>query len=340
MAKKIILTGINGSYDKLHIGHLVGAFFPLVELQKSNPTSTVMGFIADLHGLTQQTPVPSYNVELMKHLLACGLNYKKAIIWNQSEVPQHCELAWIMECYTTVGELMRMTQYKDKSQKYIMPNGTNKIPTGILMYPCLMAADILLYDANVVPVGNDQGQHIELCRNIAERFNNKYGKVFTIPTGVISKESGVIYSLNDPTHKMSKSSPEGCIWCLDSKDVVEKKIKKALTDNYNKVHYDKVKQPGISNLMVIYSEYSGLYGGKKISLSQIEEKYKNIENYGVFKKDVIDLVNEKLEIFQKSYKTWDKKWSTVQKILKTNAEKCRKIASKKIEKVYKVLGLR
>jgi tryptophanyl-tRNA synthetase len=191
-----------------------------------------------------------------------------------------------------------MTQYKDKSVRLNKAgNGTDSIPTGLLVYPPLMAADILLYDTDLVPVGKDQKQHVELTRNIAERFNNKYGNTFTIPDVYMTESNPEIKDLQDPTKKMSKSdlSEKASIFLNDTKEQVEKKIKVALTDCLNKVKFDKVNQPAVSNLMLIYSSLSGM------SIKDMEVKYANIANYGEFKKDLADVINTFLEQFQKKY---------------------------------------
>jgi tryptophanyl-tRNA synthetase len=228
-----------------------------------------------------------------------------------------------------------MTQFKDKSVKFSKANGTSSIPTGLLVYPPLMAADILLYDADFVPVGIDQKQHVELTRNLAERFNNKYGKVFKIPSPKILKESAKIFDLQNPTKKMSKSSANqnGVLYLNDSPEAITKKIKTALTDNFNCVKYDIEKQPAISNLITIYSILTGL------SFSQIEKKFKNIKNYGEFKNDLIKVALEWFGNFNKNFIKAEKNYSTLFKIVSDNAKKCQKIAGKKVETVYKKIGL-
>jgi tryptophanyl-tRNA synthetase len=267
--------------------------------------------------------------------IACGIDLNKTKMFFQSDVSAHPQLSWLLTCQTTIGELNRMTQFKDKSQKSAQ-NGTDYIPTGLLVYPPLMAADILLYDANFVPVGADQKQHLELTRDVAIRFNNKFGKTFTIPEPHISTVGAKIQDLKTPSKKMSKSSadPSGVIFLLDDPELAHKKIMTALTDNLNKVKFDPKTQPGISNLITIASCLT------KKDIKEIEKKYSNIKNYGEFKRDIADGIKELLIKFQARYKKAQNEQDKIlDKIAKITVE-CNKISQKKLSLVYDRMGIR
>jgi tryptophanyl-tRNA synthetase len=233
-----------------------------------------------------------------------------------------------------MGELNRMTQFKDKSARFTLSNGTTMIPTGIFMYPVLMAADILLYDADFIPVGADQKQHTELTRNIGIRMNKKYGNLFNIPEPLITKYGARIMDLLDPTIKMSKSNlnEKGTIFLLDNPGEAYKKIMGAKTDSLNSVNYDLEKQPGISNLLTIYSCISNL------SIPNLVQKYKN-KNYGEFKKDLAQIISEFLAGFQSKYKKNISNKNALNKILNQNTKKCITLTNNKLAKVYKAIGL-
>ena len=260
--------------------------------------------------------------------MACGLDPKKVHIFIQSEVPAHAELGWVLQCTGYIGELERMTQFKDKKEKQI-----GGVTVGLLTYPSLMAADILLYDTNLVPVGQDQKQHLELTRDLAIRFNQRYGETFTVPEPFVSKEGAKIMSLVDPTKKMSKSdpNPKGFISLLDDINVIKKKIKSAVTDSDGKVKYDKENKPGISNLLTIASCISGM------SISELEEKYKD-SNYATFKEDVANLVVSELEPIQKKYYELINS-SYIDEVLNEGRDYANYLANKKIAKVYNKVGL-
>jgi len=333
--KPIMLSGIQPS-NKITLGNYLGAIKPYVQAAEQ---FNMFVFVADLHAITN-TFDPKQLAANIKGVVcmyyACGLDFNTVKIFIQSAVKSHTELAHVLLCHTTLGELNRMTQFKDKAKK-ASANGTDFIPTGLLTYPVLMAADILLYDADAVIVGQDQKQHMELTRNIATRMNNKYGKLFTIPEPYILKTGARVMDLQDPSIKMSKSNKneKGTIFVLDPVDVIADKIKKAKTDSLNKVKYDKEKQPGISNLMEIYSAMTGM------SFAEIEKAYANAENYGVFKNDLIKIVCDELSKLQAKYKEaleiYDSK---LVPILKKNADECTKIVQAKTEKVYKAIGLK
>ncbi|MCQ2747984.1 MAG: tryptophan--tRNA ligase [Mycoplasmoidaceae bacterium] len=339
--KPIMLSGIQPS-NKITLGNYLGAIKPYVHAQES---FDMYVFIADLHAITNTFDSEALNnnrKQMVCMHYACGLDFNKVKIFYQSEVKSHTELAHILTCHTTLGELNRMIQFKDKAKK-ACANGTEMIPTGLLMYPVLMAADILLYDADAVIVGADQKQHMELTRNIAQRMNKKYstrnnGKpLFTVPESYILKTGARVMDLLDPTIKMSKSNvnDKGTIFIMDSPDVVADKIKRAKTDSLNKVKYDKEKQPGISNLIEIYSALTGM------AIPDIEKTYKNCENYGVFKTDLIQIVCSELTLLQKRYREAEKIYeSKLVPILKKNAIECTKIVQAKTEEVYKAIGMK
>jgi tryptophanyl-tRNA synthetase len=251
----------------LTLGSYIGAIKQFIELQ-NNYESYV--FVADMHAIT----VPQIKDELQRNIkdmvaiyLACGLDPKHTTIYIQSENPYHAQLSWILGCHTYLGELNRMTQFKDKNQK----DGGSNLSCGLFTYPVLMASDIVLYDADIVPVGEDQKQHVELTRNIAERFNNKYGYTFKVPKPIIPKEGARIKDLQNPTKKMSKSDDDhrGCILLLDEEDAIRKKIMSAVTDSDNKIYFDEENKPGISNLMTIYATLNNM------TIKEVEQKFED-----------------------------------------------------------------
>jgi len=290
-----------------------------------------MVFVADLHAIT----VPQDKTELRKAIrslvaiyLACGLDPKKVHIFIQSEVSEHAELAWILECNGYIGELERMTQYKDKKQKQV-----EGVSVGLLTYPSLMAADILLYDINVVPVGQDQKQHLELTRTLAERFNNKYGETFVIPEPFIAPSGSKIMSLSEPTKKMSKSdpNPKAYISLLDDPNIIKKKIKSAVTDLDAKVAYDPENKPGISNLLTILSCCTDT------PINELIKKYEN-SNYANFKEDVANaVVDELLPIQQKYQELINSPY--LDEVLDEGRDYAKSLARRKINKVYNRVGL-
>ncbi len=330
---KTILTGIQPT-NKITLGNYFGGIKPLVDLQNKYK---IYAFVANLHSITVPFDAKSLPTNIQNVILtyiSAGIDQTNVKLFVQSEVPAHTELAHILCCHTTIGELKRMTQYKDKSTK-LAGNGTEFIPTGLLIYPTLMAADILLYDADYVATGSDQKQHIELARNIANRFNNKYGKTFTVPEPLIPEHGSRIMDLLDASNKMSKSNKneKGTIFLLDDPEVAAKKIMSAKTDGLNSVKYDPKNQPGVSNLMTIYSCLSNT------SFKDIEAKYKN-KNYGEFKKDIVASLKEFLTKFQAEFKKNQKHYSEIDKTLKINEKYFNKIALKKIDEVYKKIGFR
>ncbi|MDR2355603.1 MAG: tryptophan--tRNA ligase, partial [Clostridiales Family XIII bacterium] len=268
-----VFSGVQPT-GNIHIGNYLGALRQFVELQAEN---ACIYCIVDLHAIT----VPKDAAQLRENILdvaalymAIGLDPKKSILFVQSDVPGHAELAWILMCNAYTGELSRMTQFKEKSR------GNESAPAGLFTYPILMAADILLYDSDIVPVGNDQKQHIEICRDIAIRVNNKYGAVFVVPDGRFLKEGARIMSLDDPTAKMSKSAenPLSRISLLDDESKIRKSIMKSTTDSDGTIRFDPENKPGVSNLLNICSAFSGL------PIPDIEKKYAGV-GYGAFKKE-------------------------------------------------------
>lgn len=324
--KKRMLTGLQPT-GVITLGNYVGAIKQMVKYQDEYDSYL---FVADMHAIT----IPQDPKELSKNIrslialyLACGIDPKKNTIYIQSENIYHANISWMLECNTYYGELSRMTQFKDKSKKNI------NFTSGLLTYPVLMAADILAYDADIVPTGIDQKQHVELARDIALRFNKKYGETFKLPEPFIKSEVTKIMDLQDPTKKMSKSSSnqKGVIRLLDDLNDIRKKIMSAVTDSESKVYYDQNNKPGISNLMNIYSCFSNL------SLKEIEEKYENA-NYGVFKKDLADLVINEISKIQNNYNEIINSKSLDQ-ILDNGKEITNKIAKEKYELMKEKMGL-
>ncbi|MFI3329026.1 MAG: tryptophan--tRNA ligase [bacterium] len=327
---KRIISGIQPS-GVITIANYIGAIKNFVKLQNENLDDEILVFIADLHAITVQQDKTALrnNVRTLAALyVACGLDPKKVKLFIQSEIPSHNQLGYIMECNTVLGELERMTQYKDKKQKQ-----TQGIGAGLLIYPSLMAADILLYDANFVPVGEDQKQHLELTRDLGERFNNRYGDTFVIPEPLIAKVGAKIMSLTSPDKKMSKSdeNPKGYISMLDDPNVIKNKIKGAVTDLDTKIVYDKENKPGISNLLTIYSCITN------ISIKDLENKYKD-SNYSNFKNDLVEVVLNEILPIQERYKELIKS-KELDLILDEGRDYANNIAYKKINKVYNKVGL-
>jgi len=325
--KKRMLSGIKPT-GQLHLGSYIGALAQFVNYQDEYE---VFAFIANLHCITvyQDPAVLNKNLrDCVALYLACGLDPKKAHIFLQSDVMAHAQLGFIMNCNTYLGELNRMTQYKDKIAK-----GEKNLTGGIYTYPTLMSADILIYDANYVPVGEDQKQHVELCRDVATRFNNRYGKTFTLPEPLIPKVGARIMSLSNPTTKMSKSdnTDKGCIYLLDDPKKARKKIMSAVTDDLAQIKYNPEIQPGISNLMQIYSSLSNQ------SFKEIEEKFKDA-GYGTFKKAVADVVCDKLVEIQTKYNEIINS-NLINEILENGKAEVTPIANQKLKEVSEKIGI-
>lgn len=321
-----MLSGIKPT-GRLTLGNYIGAIRQFVQYQDEYDMYI---FIANLHAITvaqDPTELKKNTKDLIALYLACGLDPKKVTLFLQSDVRQHAELGWIMTCHTYMGELQRMTQYKDKTAK-----GETGITAGLFTYPCLMAADILMYDADYVPVGVDQKQHVELARNLAERFNNRYGDVFRVPQPLTPKVGAKIYSLQNPTKKMSKSeeNPKGTIDLLDDPAAARNKIKSAVTDSLGVIRYDPENQPGISNLLMIHSSLSNE------PIESIVQRFEN-KGYGELKKEVGDIVFDFLSDLQKRYREIIAS-GQVDEVLREGNEKAGRIAEKKLRKIKKKLG--
>ncbi len=329
---KTMLSGITAT-GNLTIGNYLGAIKQFIKYQDKHKMYV---FIADLHGITvpidaQQLSTNIRNIAAL--YLACGLDPQKSTIFVQSDVSEHANLAHIILCSTTIGELSRMTQYKDKSQKQKQANNTSFIPTGLLTYPALMVADILLYSPNLVPVGQDQKQHVELARNVAQRFNNKYHDLFKIPEFVTPQLGARIMSLKEPSKKMSKSddNAKNVIFLLDDPKVAATKIKQALTDTDNKVYYNVEDKPGVANLMTIMS------GLTNLSFYDIERKYSNL-GYREFKTDLAEIVSKFLTKIQTKYHEIINS-KDLDDLLDKGAKEAKEIAAKKLAEVKKAIGL-
>lgn len=327
-SKKIILSGIQAT-GKLTLGNYLGALNNWVKIQEEY---NCYYMIANLHSITiRNNPKELKNntLKILAAYIACGLDPNKNTIFIQSQVKEHSELAWILNCYTYMGELSRMTQFKDKSTKH-----KENINAGLFTYPALMAADILLYQTNMVPVGEDQKQHVEIARDIAERFNKIYGKTFVIPEPYIKKSAARIMGLQEPNNKMSKSvtNLNDVIFLDDNLEDILKKFKKAVTDSENIVKYNPKTKPGVSNLMSIYGSIIGE------NTKQIEEKFKNI-GYGEFKTKVAEVVINKLEPIQKKYKELLNNEKYLEEIYTKGAIEARKTALKTLNDVKTKIGL-
>lgn len=323
---KTIFSGIQPS-GTITLGNYIGALKQFVELQNEY---NCYFCIVDQHAIT----VPQDKLELRKNIrslaalyLAVGIDPEKATLFIQSEVPAHAQAGWMMQCISYIGELERMTQFKDKSA------GKDAVSAALLTYPPLMVADILLYNTDLVPVGEDQKQHIELTRDLAERFNKKYNDIFTIPDVRIPKVGARIMSLQEPTKKMSKSDPntKASIRLLDELKQIEKKIKSAVTDSEGIVKYDKENKPGVSNLLSIYS----IFSGKEIS--EIEKMYEG-KGYGDFKADLAEVVINEIKPIQDKY-TELMQSSELDEILDRGAEKAQAVANKMLKKMENAMGL-
>ena len=321
-----ILSGIKPT-GKLTLGNYIGAINKFVKLQDSGESFL---FIADLHALTlpiDPEVLRTNSRDLAAFYLAAGLDPNKSNIFLQSDVSAHAELAIILQNYLYMGELSRMTQFKDKASKM----KEEAIGLGLFAYPVLMAADIVLYDSKVIPVGEDQVQHVELARDLVKRFNNRYGDVLVMPRAEVAKVGARIMSLSDPTKKMSKSDPKGDIYLKDDPAVMRKKIMSAVTDMEAHVHYDPEKQPGISNLMTILSSLTGK------SFEEIEKEFEG-KGYGDFKRAVADAVVNELEPLQQRAKQIVES-GLVDKVLEQGAKRANEIASQVLARVQKAVGL-
>lgn len=326
--KKIVYSAIQPS-GTITLGNYLGALKNWVVMQEEG-THNCIYTLADLHTITvRQEPAKMRKnvLDAYASILACGIDVEKSIFFIQSHVHQHAELAWILNCYTQFGELSRMTQFKDKSAKH-----ADNINAGLFTYPCLMAADILLYQADLVPVGADQKQHIELARDIAGRFNSLYSPTFTVPEGFIPKNGARVMSLQDPTKKMSKSDENvnACVSLLDSPDVILKKFKRAVTDSEARVAYGEGKD-GINNLMGIYSVVTGK------SMEDIENEFAG-KGYGDFKVAVGEAVIEELRPIRERYEKLIADKAYLEESYRKGAEIAERMAQRTLDKVMKKIG--
>ena len=321
-----VFSGVQPT-GNIHLGNYLGALKQFVKFQENDEC---IYCIVDLHSIT----VPQDPKALRQHILdvaalyiAIGVDAKKSTVFVQSDVPGHAELSWILTCNSYTGELSRMTQFKDKNR------GRESAPTGLFTYPVLMAADILLYDTNIVPVGNDQKQHIELCRDIAIRINNKYEGTFIVPEGSFLKEGARVMSLDDPTKKMSKSAenPLSRISLLDEPATIKKAIMKATTDSEGSVRFDIENKPGISNLLSIYSAISGK------TIEQLEKDYEG-QGYGNFKKDLVEVVVDALAPIRENFEQI-RYTDELVRDLKAGGEAANEIACKTLARVKDKFGL-
>lgn len=322
-----IFSGIQPS-GNLHIGNYVGAISQWIELQKENDA---IFCIVDLHAITvPQDPkvLRAKSREIAAIYVAAGIDVSRSHIFIQSENPDHTYLAWLLNCLTPFGQLSRMTQFKDKSSKQ-----AEATTAGLFDYPVLMASDILLYHTDEVPVGEDQKQHIELTRDVAEKFNSKYGDVFTIPSPRISEDKGRVMSLLDPTSKMSKSdeNPNAAIFLLDTPEVVREKVRRAVTDSEGEIKQEQGR-PAVSNLLTIYSVVSGT------SVGALESKYSGV-GYGQFKGELSEAVVAFLEPFQRRYQELMSDPGELDLILDAGAEYARGISSKTLSEARSAMGL-
>ncbi|THA84801.1 tryptophan--tRNA ligase [Streptomyces sp. A0592] len=324
------LSGIQPTSGSFHLGNYLGAIRQYVALQE---THDAFYMVVDLHAITMpQDPKDlRANTRLSAaQLLAAGLDPERCTLFIQSHVPEHAQLGWVMNCITGFGEASRMTQFKDKSAK----GGVNSASVGLFTYPILQVADILLYQADAVPVGEDQRQHIELTRDLAERFNGRFGQTFTLPQAHIVKEVAKIYDLQDPAIKMSKSasSPKGLINLLDEAKATEKKIKSAVTDTEAEVRFDTEKKPGVSNLLTIYSTLTGE------SIPALEERYVG-KGYGALKTDLAGVMVDFVTPFKQRTQEYLDDPETLDSILAKGAEKARAVAAETLAQAYDRLGL-
>ncbi|MGW4050517.1 tryptophan--tRNA ligase [Streptomyces sp. NPDC004779] len=324
-----VLSGIQPTSGSFHLGNYLGAVRQWVALQESHDAFYM---VVDLHAIT----VPQDPAELRSNtrlaaaqLLAAGLDPERCTLFVQSHVPEHAQLGWVMNCLAGFGEASRMTQFKDKSAK----QGADRATVGLFTYPILQVADILLYQADQVPVGEDQRQHIELTRDLAERFNGRFGETFTIPAPYILKETGKIYDLQDPSIKMSKSAstPKGLINLLDDPKVTAKKVKSAVTDTDTVIRFDPENKPGVSNLLAIMSTLTGT------GVADLEKSYEG-KMYGALKTDLAEVVVDFVTPFRTRVQEYLGDPETLDSILATGAEKARTVAAETLAATYDKIG--
>ena len=324
-----VLSGIQPTADSYHLGNYLGALKQWIDLQDGYDA---FYFIPDLHAITvEQNPEELRNRTIAgaAQLIALGIDPEKSTLFVQSHVPAHAELTWVLQCLTGFGEASRMTQFKDKSAK----QGSDRTSVGLFTYPILMAADILLYSPDYVPVGEDQRQHLELTRNLAERFNNKYGDTFKVPEPFIPEGAAKIYDLQEPTSKMSKSgaNPKGIVNLLDAPKTSAKRIKSAVTDDLGVVAFDRDKQPGVSNLLAIQSALTGE------AIDALVDKYAG-QGYGHLKVDTADALQEFTTPLKARYDELMADRGELERILAQGAETAQEIAQPLVDAVYEKVG--
>ena len=323
--KKRIFSGIQPSGD-LTLGSYMGAIKSWVALQDEYEC---VYCIVDMHAITvRQNPADLRRRALsqLAQYIACGLDPQKSVLFIQSHVPQHAELGWILGCYTQFGELSRMTQFKQKSQQH-----ADNITSGLFTYPVLMAADILLYQADLVPVGADQKQHVELCRDIAQRFNGVYSETFTIPEPFIPKMGARIMSLGNPLNKMSKSEPEGCVYVMDKPEDIRRKFKRAVTDSEMSIKFDKENKPGVSNLLTIYCAATDK------TMEEAEAEFEG-QGYGTFKTAVGEAVIDRMRPIREEAERLMADKAYLESIYREGAQRAQYMANKTLSKVQRKIG--
>ncbi|MFY8204841.1 MAG: tryptophan--tRNA ligase [Actinomycetes bacterium] len=328
MAKPSVLSGIQPTADSFHIGNYFGALRQWVKMQE---THECFYSVVDLHAITSEFDpkiLKKRTLTSFAQLLAVGIDTKKSTVFVQSQVPQHAQLAWVLSCFTGFGEAGRMTQFKDKAQK----GGQERSSVGLFTYPILQAADILLYQAQSVPVGEDQRQHLELTRDLAVRFNNQFGQTFVVPEAFIVKESAKILDLQDPSSKMSKSSPQGCIFIMDEPDVVMKKFKTAITDSGKEIKYDPTNKPGVSNLLSIIKAVTNE------EMSAIEAQFAS-KGYGDLKTFTGEVVVENIvKPFREKTLALLADEKQLNSLMSEGAQKAEKVAAATLKSVYEKVG--
>ncbi|MEU5366640.1 tryptophan--tRNA ligase [Streptomyces sp. NPDC005925] len=324
-----VLSGIQPTAGSFHLGNYLGAVRQWVALQE---THDAFYMVVDLHAITvpQDPEDLRANTRLAAaQLLAAGLDPERCTLFVQSHVPEHAQLAWVMNCLTGFGEASRMTQFKDKSVRH----GADRASVGLFTYPVLQVADILLYQANEVPVGEDQRQHVELTRDLAERFNGRFGETFILPKAYILKETAKIYDLQDPSVKMSKSAstPKGVISLLDEPKATAKKVRSAVTDTGTVIRYDVAEKPGVSNLLTIHSTLTGA------TVAELEQRYEG-KGYGALKTDLAEIMTEFVTPFRERTQQYLDDPETLDSILAKGAEKARAVAAETLAQAYDRVG--
>jgi tryptophanyl-tRNA synthetase len=328
LARPRVLSGIQPTAHSFHLGNYLGALRQWVAMQQTHDTFYC---VVDLHAITvEHEPklLREYTRRSAAQLLALGIDPGRSTVFVQSHVPEHAELGWVLSCLTGFGEASRMTQFKDKAARH----GSDRATVGLFTYPILQAADILLYQADAVPVGEDQRQHLELTRDLAQRFNSRFGPTFTVPAPFIPKETAKIYDLQNPDKQMSKSlAGPGCVFLLDDVKASAKKIRSAVTDTEREIRYDVERKPGISNLLVIYSALSGR------TVAALEADYEG-KGYGDFKKDLAEVLTEFLTPVQAAVAGYLDDPAELDKILAGGAQRARAVASQTLRTAYERIG--